>query len=109
MSEDNLLPDDGRQPGKMIYFISGLVVVCVLALMVMLVLEPYRNRPAPPVQGTLKALTATVEPRATPLPAELLDNQYLTNGIVLGASLMIILVVGVTLAVILRKDTRYPK
>lgn len=90
------------QPGRTIYFISGLVLVCVLTLMAMLILEPIRNKAEPTPVGVLPTMTPVVEQRATPLPAEFMENQYLTNGIVFGATLMIVLVVGVTLAVLIR-------
>ena len=109
MTEDKQPPvlPPRNQPvtqGRTLYFISGLMLVCVVTLMAMLLLEPVGDRAETPQPGLRPTMTPVIELRATPLPSELLDNQYLTNGIVLGATLMIVLVVIVVLAAITRRE-----
>jgi len=42
-------------------------------------------------------------PTATPLPAQLLENRDQTNGIILGSAILVLIIIGGTLSVLLRR------
>ncbi len=81
-----------------------LFVILALILLVLALISPGANERL----YQQKVLTSTPMPvivgGPTPLPEEFLTNQYLTNSIVFGATMMILIVVGGTLLVITQKD-----
>ncbi len=81
-----------------------LIVVLALILLALALISPGANEQL--YKQTV--LTSTPMPviagGPTPLPEEFLTNQYLTNSIVFGATMMILIVLGGTLLVITQKD-----
>ena len=59
--------------------------------------------PSPHVTPSPVVLEGQGFPGATPLPAELLENRDQTNGIILGSAILVLIIIGGTLSVLLRR------
>lgn len=86
-----------------------LFLLIALFLLILAIISPGANERLYQ-QAVLTATPMPVIPGGpTPLPEEFLTNQYLTNSIVFGATVMIMIVLGGTLVVITQKETENGK
>lgn len=88
------------------YFVVFLLVVLIFLGVVV-------SGTLPPDSATAQATLTVPTPAAqatefsgTPIPEEYLSNDSQTNGIILGSVILVLIVIGGTLSVMLRKDNR---